>query len=64
MMKNEELSEVRRILCNGAAIASDNNFLDLNFISSSVVKRWMISQDVEEVKSHDKITTKCFYAYI
>jgi hypothetical protein len=60
MMKNEELSEIRRILCNGAAIASDNIFLDLKFISSSVVKRWMISQDADEVKRHDMITTKRF----
>jgi hypothetical protein len=55
MMKNEELSEVRRILCNGAAIASGDSSLDLKFISSSVIKRWMVSQDVGEVKRcHDQ----------
>ena len=45
-----DLSEVRRILSDDSkSITSFNNLLELKFLSSAVIERWMLAQDIDEV---------------
>ena len=49
-----DLSEVRRILSDDSkSITSFNNLLELKFLSSAVIERWMLAQDIDEVSEFE-----------
>ena len=52
-MNKVDLSEVRRVLSDESrSTTSFNNLLELKFLSSAVIERWMLAQDIDEVRHY------------
>ena len=47
-----DVAETRRILVDGLEAATTfNNILELKFLPSSVIERWMLARSVEDVST-------------